>query len=72
QKIKFFRPGAWLAEEVTSLQVSDDCHLGCHLFDSEVDDCQAGNEPSITPSRSDSTALRVTEDLTDHQVSDVP
>ncbi|MCE0481397.1 hypothetical protein HAX54_039115, partial [Datura stramonium] len=65
-------PGSWVMEEVTSRQVSDDRHSECHPFDGEVDSHQSGDRPSLTPSRSGSPTLRVTEDLMDHQVSDGP
>ncbi|MCE0482343.1 hypothetical protein HAX54_041023 [Datura stramonium] len=55
-----------------SHQVSDDCRSGRRPFDSEVNECHSGNGPSLTPSRLGSPALRVTEDLTDYQVSGGP
>ncbi|MCD9561274.1 hypothetical protein HAX54_020304, partial [Datura stramonium] len=36
-------PGTWVMEEVTSLQKSDDRHLGHHLFDGGFDNRQSSN-----------------------------
>ncbi|MCE5165872.1 hypothetical protein HAX54_012736, partial [Datura stramonium] len=67
QKIRSFRPSAWVTENVKSHQVSDDHHLGRHPFDGEVDSHQSSNGPPLTPSRSGSPTLRVMEDLMDRQ-----
>ncbi|MCE0481988.1 hypothetical protein HAX54_040279, partial [Datura stramonium] len=55
-------------EELMSCQVSDDRHSRRHPFDGEVDNRQSVSRPSVVPSGSDSPFLRVTENLTDHQV----
>ncbi|MCD9646004.1 hypothetical protein HAX54_035498, partial [Datura stramonium] len=71
-KIRCCRPGAWVMEEVTSLQVSDDCHSRRHPFDGKVEDRHSVNRPSLVPSGTDSPFLRGDGGQTDRQMSDGP